>query len=582
MCSARIKKIVTSTTEKRAIVDEDALSKLRKLVEDYRAAKDAAEVAAQAFKEDDTLLSGTGSDVWKELFKAARKFCEESHPDKEFPHLGAESQCPLCQEPLNAGAERLISFDKFIHDEAEKKAESSKEAVTEEYKVFIKKDLSLGLDDELFAEIKELDKSLADDTRTFEKAIGSRREEIKKACASYKWDEISPVPDSPAVRLQTLIDKLESEANTFEKASDEKARAAMQKQFDELDARLKFAQVKQAVLVAIEKMALQAKLTKCLGAVKTNMLSKKASELTEKVISKELADELNKEFKALGAGNLQVALHSRSVKGKALHKLKLELSQSKKPADILSEGEQRAIAIGSFLAEVNIGGGSGGVIFDDPVSSLDHTRRERVALRLVQEANKRQVIIFTHDVYFLCILMEEASRAGVACLTQSLSKRPEGYGVSDPILPFEAMGTKARVSALRKVHQEISVLHKDGDEKAYRKQAVDVYRELRITWERAVEEILFRGVVTRFSKGVSTQKLSGVVVEDSDYVIIESEMSKCSNHCHDQALLGGAMIPEPDELLADINILETWRVEIEARTPKVIKERKAALKPEPA
>jgi wobble nucleotide-excising tRNase len=119
---------------------------------------------------------------------------------------------------------------------------------------------------------------------------------------------------------------------------------------------------------------------------------------------------LNREFNALGVGSLRVSLQSRSAKGKPLHKLKLELSQAKSPRDILSEGEQRAIAMGSFLAEVSIGGGTGGIVVDDPVSSLDHKRRERVAARLVQEAEKRQVIIFTHDLYFLAVLMEEASR----------------------------------------------------------------------------------------------------------------------------------------------------------------------------
>ena len=130
----------------------------------------------------------------------------------------------------------------------------------------------------------------------------------------------------------------------------------------------------------------------------------KATELAEKVISVELANALNDEFKVLGVDNLRVHLQSRSVKGKPLHKLKLELLQAKSPRDILSEGEQRAIAIGSFLAEVNIGGGNGGIVFDDPVSSLDHKRAERVAARLVKGAAKRQVIIFTHDIYFLSVL----------------------------------------------------------------------------------------------------------------------------------------------------------------------------------
>jgi hypothetical protein len=42
-------------------------------------------------------------------------------------------------------------------------------------------------------------------------------------------------------------------------------------------------------------------------------------------------------------------------------------------------------------------------------------------------------------------------------------------------------------------------------------------------------------------------------------------MSRCSNYAHDQAQLGVVEVPDPDELLADINALETWRLEIHDR-----------------
>src|SRR3546814_13380164 len=52
-------------------------------------------------------------------------------------------------------------------------------------------------------------------------------------------------------------------------------------------------------------------------------------------------------------------------------------------------------------------------------------------------------------------------------------------------------------------------------------------------------------------------------------------MAKCSNYAHDKALMGGVAIPEPDELLADIMALETWRGQIEKRSADTIKKRKA-------
>ena len=83
------------------------------------------------------------------------------------------------------------------------------------------------------------------------------------------------------------------------------------------------------------------------------------------------------------------------------HKLVLDLPVTKKLDEILSEGEQRAIALGSFLAEMHLANHLGGIVFDDPVSSLDHYRRKDVARRLVDEAKIRQVIILTHDTVFL-------------------------------------------------------------------------------------------------------------------------------------------------------------------------------------
>lgn len=320
----------------------------------------------------------------------------------------------------------MLRFEAFIQQEAEKTSQTRRAALYAEYKPFIAQNLTLNLDDVTYGEIEALDPKLAADVKAFEPLLAARQEAIKAAVLSHQWEGVAQALENPAPRLQALADKLNTAAETLEKASDEKARATLQKQFMELNARVKLREVRDAVVTAVGKLSHQAKLAQCLSAVKTNAISLKASDMAEKVVSKELAEALNREFKALGVGALSVSLQSRADRGKALHKLKLELPQSRSPGDILSEGEQRAVAIGSFLAEVGLSGGKGGIVFDDPVSSLDHRRRERVAKRLATEAAYRQVVVFTHDIYFLCLLVEEAKTAGVAISTQSLIRRAEG------------------------------------------------------------------------------------------------------------------------------------------------------------
>lgn len=571
----RIAAIAANATAKGALVDQAVVTKLRGLADSYRVTQATAALAAKQFKEGENLLPGTGGEAWRELFDAARKFALESHPGKTFPDLGADAPCPLCQQPLAEGAARLLRFESFIQQEAEKTSQERRIALFAEYKPFAAQALALNLDEVTYGEIAAMNAQLATDTRAFEQALTARQEAIKAAVISHQWDGTDQAFPNPATRLQVLADKLNAEAETLEKASDEAARAALQKQFNELDARVRLSQVKDAVVTAVSRLGHQAKLKRCLPAVETRSISIKASELAAKVVSKELADALNREFKALGVGSLRVMLQTRSDKGKPLHKLKLELPQSRNPGEILSEGEQRAIAIGSFLAEVGLSNSKGGIVFDDPVSSLDHRRRELVAKRLAAEAAHRQVIVFTHDIYFLCILDEEAKAAGVPITTQSLTRRTEGYGIADPGLPFEGQKTSQRIGTLKAWHQTIDKLHRVGEDQEHRKQTVDAYTHLRITWERAVEEVLLRNVVLRFRKGIETQKLSGVVVEDGDYTQVFSGMKKCSNYAaHDKALMGGVAVPEPDELLADIMALETWRDAIELRSKDTEKRRK--------
>ena len=79
------------------------------------------------------------------------------------------------------------------------------------------------------------------------------------------------------------------------------------------------------------------------------------------------------------------------------------------PSDVSSERAVAALSLAALLPELTTASSRSAIIFDDPVSSLDHTWRERIARRLVAEASKRQVIVFTHDLLFLRLLLDEAA-----------------------------------------------------------------------------------------------------------------------------------------------------------------------------
>lgn len=117
----------------------------------------------------------------------------------------------------------------------------------------------------------------------------------------------------------------------------------------------------------------------------------------------------NEECAALRAPMLNVEFVGRQ--GRA-HRRKV-LSGKHKPSKVLSEGEQKVLAMADFLAEARLAGITAPVIFDDPVSSLDHRRINEVAQRIVALVETTQVIVFTHDIFFattLLTLMDETKR----------------------------------------------------------------------------------------------------------------------------------------------------------------------------
>ena len=67
--------------------------------------------------------------------------------------------------------------------------------------------------------------------------------------------------------------------------------------------------------------------------------------------------------------------------------------------NILSEGEQKAVGLALFLAEVKSQNTNTPIILDDPVNSLDHQIVGKFAERLLQLDN--QIIIFNHNRLFL-------------------------------------------------------------------------------------------------------------------------------------------------------------------------------------
>lgn len=549
----------------RARFLEDELARARKADEGWRAAANAATLAAKVLSGDSALLPGTGSDPWKQMYAAARAYSEGcAYVGHAFPNVEPGARCPLCQQDLVDGAERLRRFDAFIRDKSEQEAEAKRLERERLIGVIRALDVSPLMDDPSLGEVAEVDPLAAEVLKAASAKFAAGRQEVLSMFDDGRWDALDLWGTDVEAVVRTLTARLQEQIDALNEAA-RGEHAKMQAELRELEARERLSSRLPKVLAAIEQEQRRLAIERCARAITTTGISRKATELTERFVTAELEQALNRELRNLGVTNVSVVLTTGTVKGETRHKLKLDLPAGFDLGSILSEGEQRIIAVASFLAEVSVTPGSETLVFDDPVSSLDHRWREAVARRLAAEAGERQVIVFTHDLYFLNLLIHEAEELDLARLAQMIVQGHGGPGMVVEDLPFQGKNTKARIGELKQICQRAGRLWREGNRADYDLLVRDGYRKLRDTWERAVEEVLFNKTIERFRKSVNTQSLRKVLVQPEDQEDVDRGMTKCSNFAHDNPLAAGISVPPPEDFMADIEALEAFQGRIENR-----------------
>jgi energy-coupling factor transporter ATP-binding protein EcfA2 len=562
----RIGAISAAITAALERVSSEKVTHLKGLIAASNEAKAAAELAAKVFHDRPDQLPQTGSEPWRTMFEAARTFAVTSEPVKAFPHLHIGDACPLCQQALDEPAvARLVEFETFVTGEVQRAADAARETATVAFKQVREANVDLGLSPAAIAELKGFSEDLAGQCETFQQSLKDRLAAILKAAGKGTWDAIPEVLPDPGGNLNWIVGDLNSRAAAMEAASDETQKKKLIAERDELEARRLLGDLKAVAITAIEQHAYREKLRSCLPDVVTTSITRKSTELTNDMATQLLMDALNEELSLLNIANLRVAMKAEGERGRASFKLVLERPGKMPASDVLSEGEQRAVAIASFLTERKLSGDGSGVIFDDPVCSLDHRRRQRVARRLAKEAADRQVIVFTHDMFFLFALMEEAQHLDLAITPRTVSQTKDGFGVATDELPFDGSNTRARVGWLKNEQVACAKLDRLGEEAAYKTRVGWLYTKLREAWEGCVEEMLLNGTVERFRKSVETNKLRNVEITDPDIEKVVENMGRCSNYAHNVARRADVEMPTPDEITADIQVLEDWRVELDAR-----------------
>lgn len=520
----------------------------------------------------DGLLVGTGSDSWTALWESARRFSEESaYPGKAFPAVEDAAHCVLCQQGLDhAAAHRLQQFEAFVASTTERELRQVRESFARLRKGFSDLKTTSEAVSETLKELRIEHGAVADAITKALESNERRRQAVMTALAEDK-DLTADCPDLVTVsrEVEALGGQIDDRIKTLGTNATDETRKRMTAEAQELRARKLLAAHQQTVLDDVERRKKYAAYSLCMDETRTQAITQKSTAITKTAVSQRLKQSFGDELVNLSFKHVEVELKELGgADGVFYHKIVLTRAPGVDLPKVVSEGEQRCLSIAAFFAELSTADDPSGIVFDDPVSSLDYQWRQGVARRLVQEAKARQVIVFTHDVVFLLLLKQFAEELGVEQFDQHVRFLSKGAGVCAEELPWVALPIKKKIGYLRNGWQAADKLCRGGHRDAYEKEAKYLYGLLREGWERALEEVLLGGVVERYRPSIQTQQVALIAdISAEDCRTLETAMTKCSKWLpgHDQAAAARAPVPDPAELKADIDALENWVATVRKR-----------------
>jgi len=233
----------------------------------------------------------------------------------------------------------------------------------------------------------------------------------------------------------------------------------------------------------------------------TTAISRKTSTARQELIQQNFEDIFKKELKSLRKSNLIIDLNFETERGssKVIQKISNHVL-----AEILSEGEQKAIALAEFLTELQLDNIKAPVIFDDPVNSLDHRIIDEVVKRLIELSTLRQVVVFTHSILLLHSFIQQSElehykQAGIQFLFHRVKENFGMTGVLDEVEEINSFGYYTKKLNL------VLQTKPEGQDEA--KLAAEGYGHLRSAIEISVEDDLFKKTIKRYKKGVAFPSL---------------------------------------------------------------------------
>ena len=570
----RLDAVAKSLETLQGALGDEQVRLLKGLHQTYRTARDAASVAAGARFSND-LLPGISSPVWRKLWEAARCYSEQqAYPGVQFPFTEKGARCVLCQQELDErAADRINHFEDFVKDETQRKEEQAKAAYQEALKAMANaKFPAKGIPAVVSLIRDELhDDGLAASARRIVVMLKWRFRAVLRSHAKGEDALPPPVADAwPAEAIAAHSAGLSDRITALRAKDKSGERKKMRAEREELAGREWLALVQEDVIAEIGRRKARATLAAILKDTTTNRITMKSSEIAGHLVTNALHAQFSREISKFDSFNPKIELHkAKTSYGVPYFQVSLIRKPDAQVGEILSEGEHRCVALAAFLAELATTASRSAIVFDDPVSSLDHMHLEAVAERLAEEARHRQVVAFTHDTTFLLSLEQACRDKGTRVTFRTVTRTEDYTGIVQEDLLARAKSVERAIRGMQKRFNNEKRFYDNGDHVKWEQTVGALQNQLRSTWERAVEEVL-RPVIKRLSSKVNIRefaKVTALTKEDSDKML--QAYRQCSKQLHSSPAAMNRSFLKPEAVEQQITSLRNWLEDITQRQAKI-------------
>lgn len=333
------------------------------------------------------------SKIWKTFIQNGVKYTQD---------IGVNNnKCPYCNQELTEHAICLIdAYSKFLKDTTEiplKEVISTLEQITHQLlknrgEIKIPEILKTLSNDE------QMRNDVNDFSKHYNQNIDNLIDAVKNKVANIELIESSRTTKIIQQLCGIINEKGIAISNLRQSLGQKKERIEIIKsELSKLKEKRAISKQKDLLTKWFDILSNIEKLNKRSSSVTTRNISTLSKSAFDDLLTKELCDKFKSELDEIGFKNLDVKLEVSNIK-KGSARLQLKLVDKYEMDKILSEGENKGVALALFIAEIKSRKNNYPIIFDDPVNSLDHRIIENFAKILIEIPN--QILIFSHNIFF--------------------------------------------------------------------------------------------------------------------------------------------------------------------------------------